>query len=562
MRMLKPVFLSLRRTFSPGNPGNRIKIAGISLMALGFFSLEFAFIARMLLYFAKTEIIGSLMIEKMLYMADFIFFAMLIFSNIVTSISTYYTSDDLVLVLSTPATMEEFYYARLVQTIVKSSWMVLLFGLPVYLAYGVILHGGILYYLLALTGLLAFIVIAAVTGVLFSMAAAYVLPARRFRELMLFVSIVAFIGVYVGFRLVRPERFLDPQRFENLLGYMSTLRSSQSMLLPTTWLSSSLMSSLYHAYPNALFMLLMLVATALGITVTGMLATYLFYRTGFTKAQEAKTARLNRKGMMHRALELLTSRSSVFVDAVIRKDVLSFFRDTSQWSQLLLLGALVLVYVYNFTVLPLRNIPFPTVYIKNIVAFFNLGLAAFVVTAIAARFAFPSISLEGRALWLIKVSPNDPSELIRAKIVYNLVPLLIAAAALVFFTNYVLGVFRYIMYLSLVTMTLLTVSITNMGVGFGAIYPKYHYENVADIAMGYGGLFFMLTSLGVTTAVLIVQAIPTYRVMEGLLHVPPAFNLYTYVWVSLLYLLSGAIIVYPALYVRAKALKAIKITEG
>ncbi len=561
MRLLVPSLLSLKRTLSMGGKKNRMKIIGISLLAVGFFTGEYLFIARMLIYFSKTEIIGQLLIEKMLSMANFIFFAMLVFSNIITSISTYYTADDLVLIMSTPITFEEFFYGRFIHTVIKSSWMVLLFGLPIYIAYGTILGGSFFYYLVMFIGLLAFLFIASSTGIIFTMIATYILPARRFRELMLFISLIVFIGLYIGFRVIRPERFLNPQRFENLMGYMSTLRSSQSVILPSTWFSSALMSSLSNIYTNTLHMLLPLIGTAMGMIVTGVFSTYLFYRSGLTKAQESKNARLNKKGFLYRGLESITSRTSLFIKAIIKKDVLSFFRDASQWSQLLLLGALILVYVYNFTALPLKNIPFPTVYLKNIVAFFNLGLAAFVVTAISARFAFPSVSLEGRALWLIKVSPNDLSELIRAKILYNLVPLLLVAAALIFFTNHVLGVFRYIMYLSMITMLLLTVAITNMGVGFGAIYPKYHYENVADIAMGFGGLVFMIVSLGITMIVLFVEAIPTYKVMKEFAF-PTGLDFFDYVWIILLYLLSTAIIVYPALYIKAKALKVIKITEG
>jgi len=321
------------------------------------------------------------------------------------------------------------------------------------------------------------------------------------------------------------------------------------------------MACISHSYLDGIHMFLPLISTAMGITATGVFTTYMFYMNGFTKAQESKNANLGRKGVFYKWLNILTNRSSLFVKAIIKKDVLSFFRDASQWSQLLLLGALILVYVYNFTALPLKNIPFPTIYLKNIVAFFNLGLAAFVITAIATRFAFPSVSLEGRVLWLIKVSPNDLSELIRAKVLYNLIPLLVVASALVFFTNHVLGVFNFIMYLSLITMLLLTTAITNMGVGFGAIYPKYHYENVADISMGFGGLIFMVASLGLTMIVLVIEAIPTYKLMKAFTF-SLGLNFYDYVWISLLYLLSVSIISYSTMYVKAKAIKTIKITEG
>ncbi len=72
------------------------------------------------------------------------------------------------------------------------------------------------------------------------------------------------------------------------------------------------------------------------------------------------------------------------------KDLRLFFRDTTQWSQLILLAVLLLVYVFNIRRLPIHSgeqIPFSLV---TIISFLNLGLAGFVLAAIAARFIFPS----------------------------------------------------------------------------------------------------------------------------------------------------------------------------
>jgi len=42
---------------------------------------------------------------------------------------------------------------------------------------------------------------------------------------------------------------------------------------------------------------------------------------------------------------------------------------------------------------PLK-IAYPDVYLQNLFAFLNMGLALFVLTAVAARFAYPAVSLE------------------------------------------------------------------------------------------------------------------------------------------------------------------------
>src|SRR6185312_13932375 len=86
---------------------------------------------------------------------------------------------------------------------------------------------------------------------------------------------------------------------------------------------------------------------------------------------------------------------------LVLKELRLFFRDTTQWSQLILLVVLVVVYVFNIRFLPLRGDGI-TFFLANIIPFLNLVLAGFVLASIAARFIFPSVSLEGRTWWLLK----------------------------------------------------------------------------------------------------------------------------------------------------------------
>ena len=80
--------------------------------------------------------------------------------------------------------------------------------------------------------------------------------------------------------------------------------------------------------------------------------------------------------------------------ALLVKDLKVFLRDTAQWSQLLLLLALGLVYVYNFYVLDLDRLPYMSGVIRNVYAFVNLLMAAFVTSAVAVRFAtFPLVQV-------------------------------------------------------------------------------------------------------------------------------------------------------------------------
>ncbi len=110
----------------------------------------------------------------------------------------------------------------------------------------------------------------------------------------------------------------------------------------------------------------------------------------------------------------------------IFKDLRLFFRDNTQWSQLILLAVLLLIYIFNIKSLPIHSgerIPFSLVIV---ISFLNLGLAGFVLAAVAARFIFPAVSLEGRQMWLLRSSPLDPGAMLWSKYWIGTVP---AAAA-------------------------------------------------------------------------------------------------------------------------------------
>jgi ABC-2 type transport system permease protein len=201
--------------------------------------------------------------------------------------------------------------------------------------------------------------------------------------------------------------------------------------------------------------------------------------------------------------------------SLIAKDIRTFFRDTTQWSQLILLAVLVVVYVYNIKVLPLFSGEEVGFFLINVISFLNLGLAGFVLAAIAARFLFPAISLEGRTLWLLRSSPLDLRSLLWSKFWVGLTPLLVLALALTIGTNIILRISGFMMVLSVVTITVMTFAIAAMALGFGAVFPKFDTENPAEIPTSFGGLLFMMTATAYLGVMIALQAWPVYSILQA-----------------------------------------------
>jgi ABC-2 type transport system permease protein len=237
------------------------------------------------------------------------------------------------------------------------------------------------------------------------------------------------------------------------------------------------------------------------------------YREGFSRAQEGaeQMSTAKQRVRMENSLRALpiTARS------LVAKDIRTFFRDTTQWSQLILLAVLVIIYIYNIKVLPLFSGEEVGFFLINVVSFLNLGLAGFVLAAIAARFLFPAISLEGRTLWLLKSSPMDLRSLLWSKFWVGVLPLLILALALTVGTNIILRVGTFMMIVSLVSIAVMTFAIASLALGFGAMFPRFDTDNSAEISTGFGGLLFMMSAVAYLGVIIMVQAWPVYSVLQA-----------------------------------------------
>ncbi|HEY6997904.1 MAG TPA: hypothetical protein VH851_08250, partial [Candidatus Binatia bacterium] len=234
------------------------------------------------------------------------------------------------------------------------------------------------------------------------------------------------------------------------------------------------------------------------------------YFDGWSKAQETRQGRRNFL-WSDRLLNGVTQIFPGHIGAIMIKDIKTFMRDTTQWSQLFLLLALIVVYLYNFKVLPLERSPMPAGILRIVVSFANLALAGFVLSAVAVRFAFPAVSLEGRAFWILQSAPVSLRALVWSKFWLVFVPLLLLGELLIFLSNLLLHVPSWMMAISLVTIFLMTFGITAIGIGLGALYPNFNYENAAEIPTSFGGAIAMILSVAFIAVAVIIEAWPVYQ---------------------------------------------------
>jgi ABC-2 type transport system permease protein len=263
------------------------------------------------------------------------------------------------------------------------------------------------------------------------------------------------------------------------------------------------------------------------------------YFPGFSKAQTT-AGRLFQPTRFGRGWPRLFRFLPPSAQAFTVKEIRTFFRDQTQWPQLFLICALIVVYLYNFSVLPLDRSPIKTVYLQNLFSFLNMGLAAFVLTAIAARFVFPAVSMEGDAFWIVRSSPISIRTFLWIKFFIYYVPLLVLAEILIVSSNILLQVTPFMMILSVSTVFCMVPGVVALGIGLGAVYPDFHSENHAQAVTSFGGLLYMILCAGFIVAVIVLEAGPVYTLFmkdlrgEGL-------SFLQWLWLSVSFGLAAAL---------------------
>ena len=512
--LLRPKWRSAQRRMASESSAVRVLVMGF--VALIFFAIVFAIVYRVLGHFRAQPGIGDLLAGKLLGMILLAFLSILLLSNIITSLSSFFLARDLELLTAAPVDGLRVYTARFVETLTNSSWMMLVVLMPILLAFGVAYGITIPFVLTTIVALLSFLILPAVAGTAITQVLVNVFPARRARDLLALIALFGAAALVMLFRLLRPEQLARPEGFRDLVDFIAALRTPQSVWLPSEWAAQSILGSLgagESAYD--FFPLLLLISTAAAFFVVGTWLHGKLYRDGLSRSQEGAEQQDGDSGREKKRLEHLLAGVPVTARSLVAKDIRTFFRDTTQWSQLILLAVLVVVYVYNIKVLPLFSGEEVGFFLINVVSFLNLGLAGFVLAAIAARFLFPAVSLEGRTLWLLRSSPLDLRALLWSKFWVGLTPLLVLALALTVGTNIILRISGFMMVLSVTTITVMTFAIAAMALGFGAVFPKFDTENPAEIPTSFGGLLFMMTATAYLGVIIALQAWPVYSILRA-----------------------------------------------
>jgi ABC-2 type transport system permease protein len=497
--LLTPGLKRTRRALKPNARGALIRnLVFVSFATL--FMVGTGLAARWLFsQFASVETLAHLLITRTLSLALMFFSGLLIFSNLVSAFTTFFLAPELERLRGDPISSTQLCFARLITNWTQTSWSMFLFLLPMMWGAGPALGAPPEFYLIVVVSIIPLTLMCATIGTTTCVLMTRFFPAKRSRDILVLLAIIAFVIGYVAFRLAEPEKYLEPGGFKDLIAVISSMESDTQGASPVYWITDALIATTRGDLATLSKALIMLYSSATACVYLATIIGGRLYHHAYSSAHERPANAARSVQREHKRWQPKPTPSK----AIVRRDQIIFMRTPSQWTQLLLVGALVIVYLLNFKYF--RTLQDSGILGSIGIFGINFGLSGLVIATLAVRFLFPSISLEGKAFWCIESAPIEHQLLFNAKRAWGLIPILCIGSALCAGAGVITELSAPLIVVSIMVSMLYSWTVCSMGTYLGGFDPQFNLDNPARVASSMtavafmmGAMFMLVTQLGLS----------------------------------------------------------------
>lgn len=471
----------------------------VSLSAIGgaLLTLEFLGFRKVFVYISGLEDLPlffiQVLLERLIGLIFLISYSMIFMSSMINGLSSFYLSQNLPFLYSLPISKWKILAVKFLENWMISCYLVVLFLACFLVAHANSFSLSWLHYVGIALVLIPFTLSPVALGSAVLTVLIRFFPARRIHQVVSLIAGIFLGALVIAVRMMKPERLLSPRTTDDFVRLVKDLTIPSLAHLPSSWAAHAV---IYGGVRDIL--LLFAIAGGSILLLVGVLR--LLYEKAFIFSAESRTLKAT-----PRFSKRAVSGTYGSIGSLVRKDLKLFVRDATQWSQLLLLIALVVVYLLN-----IKNLAIQLPLVRWIVSFINLGLAGFVFSALSVRFLFPSISMEGRSFWIIRTIPISFRSLLWCKYLIYFPPFFLFSQMLVFFSNRILDVPPFFVALSTANIFAVAFALTGLAIGIGALMPNFKTDHPSQIAVGPGGVLYMLLSFVYLGLMLLIQFRPVW----------------------------------------------------
>lgn len=428
----------------------------------------------------------------------FLIFILTLGASFISSIGLLFVQDDDDLLLSMPIRPQTVFESRLVNLFFISSWPVVVFGLPLLLAFYRQTDFILLNFSLSFFALILILIISTLLASSVSILITYYVKGVLRRWLKIFGVIALPVAAWwVTYILIPPNFFEVFSKAEvyRLDEFLKTLPIN-SAYLPSTWATnyvfySSTTSSV--AYFNLLKLLILTL-------VLSLFSLRLINRKYYFALARARVGRFI-AGPQDTTSSLFVKKHFPYLlkgvgGAFLEKDILMLSRNQAEILQGGFIVFIGLLYFLLLGKIPLAKIAqslpgFSLGYFVQI----NFAVVSFILAILALRFVFPAISLEGQSAWLIWSAPFSKAKIYWQKLTTGWAFLSAVGVLATVFSTLILKFNFVLSFVQLSAFTATSLALTSINLGIGTILPNFEEKNPEKLSTSFGGILATFLSL-------------------------------------------------------------------
>ncbi|MEK6373756.1 MAG: hypothetical protein AABO58_13800 [Acidobacteriota bacterium] len=494
----------------PFNAAAFIKLAVTAGIGAAFLYGDFALFRRLFLAIADIEQSSpffALGLLRNLIALVFLIAVVILFSSAMTAaIGAFFADLDLDTYHAAPVSKTRLVVGRWFKTLAQSATIVYIFIIPMLVAFALRYRAPAAFYPVALVNLAVLLAIPVTLGALVILVLVRFFPVAHVHQVVATIAMLVLTVFALALRMSRPERLFTDVATDELRAVLRAVELPSIERYPGTALAD-LMVNTANGQPPTVNVVPKIGVTFAIVFVAFVLIARKIYFAAFVRARESMAPAALGAKPITRFVDRLLSPLSAPTRAMAAKEVRTLTRDVAQWSQLFLMAALLFLYLYNIRMLPLAGGDARA----TIVAYANLGMAGFVIAAICLRFAYPSVSAEGKAFWLLQSAPVSYRRFLLVKVFVYATPLTLLSLLLTAFANVLLEADAAVWSFTLLGASMLGVTLVTLGVGLGALAPNFAAENPLQVGLSLGGFGYMAAALAYVAGMMFLMARPVVR---------------------------------------------------
>jgi ABC-2 type transport system permease protein len=487
-------FIKLQETFSAKLI---IKNISASLVYILFAVGIFYFTKNILSYLIEDVKIGMFLLHRFIFVVLFIFFMTVNIGNIVVSYSTFYKSSEVGFLLTTPISFAKIFFIKFLDNFFYSSSTLLLMVSAALAGYNSYL--GLPWFFIPVEVaflILPFMIIAGTLG------AITLLVIMRLAAIFGMKKVITSLAIFYASSTILFYIFSSPVQlvtkvftyFPNLNYYFGFLESPVVKLLPNHWVADGLYwlasGKLIAAGWN---IFLLIVVSSVFLIFALFLARKWFYKTWLVFLNLSNELSLKKKKNYKTLFAF--ERNSILKpvqEVLLKRELLLFIRDPSQWTHFLVMAFLITIFVISISSLDVMILNAYDIYLKTIVYLIIYLFNVFLIASMSLRFIFPLVSLEGETIWKIRSAPVDYKKMILTRLFIYFLVIFTIGQILNFVSNFQFSIL--LTAISQLNTAFVTITLVSLNFGMGSVYSNFKEKNPIRVASSQGAsLTFLFT---------------------------------------------------------------------